>query len=241
MTASYGRIVAMSERAVTRGVVKLWWASVRESRTWIEEHERILDDEERERAARFRVEGARRRFVTGRVMLRRVLSHATGVSPEHLCFAFGAHGKPRLVDGGPCFNLAHSGDAVVLAVAEDEVGVDVEELRPLSTMDRLARRICTPRELAELPDLGAGARSAALLRLWTAKEAVLKALGSGIRGSMRSIEVSLDANGKLRLLSLQGEPTSWTLLDAPPPDGTVAAVAVARPSCRLESRRFLPA
>jgi 4'-phosphopantetheinyl transferase len=211
---------------------------VRESTTWIEEHEGLLDGEERERAARFRVEAARRRFVTGHVMLRRVLSDLTGVEPERLCFAFGEHGKPRLLDGGPYFNLAHSGDAVVLAVADDEVGVDVEELRPLSSTDRLARRICTPRELGELLARGVGARSAALLRLWTAKEAVLKALGSGIRGSMRSIEVSLDADGKLRLLSLQGEPTSWTLLDAPAPDGTVAAVAVARPSCRLESRPF---
>lgn len=231
----------MNKRAVNRGVVKLWWASVRESTTWIEEHEGLLDDEERDRAERFRVGAARRRFVIGRVMLRRVLSGFTGVEPERLCFAFSAYGKPRLVDGELCFNLAHSGDAVVLAVAEDEVGVDVEELRPLSTADRLARRICTPRELAELLALGAGVRSKAVLRLWTAKEAVLKALGSGIRGSMRSIEVSLDANGELRLLSLQGEPTSWTLLAAPPPDGMVAAVAVARPSCRLESRSFLPA
>lgn len=231
----------MCGRSLARGEVQLWWASVRESTTWIEKYERLLDDEERERAARFRVEAARRRFVTGHVMLRRVLSAVTGVEPGRLCFAFGAHGKPRLLDGGPYFNLAHSGDAVVLSVADDEVGVDVEELRPLATTDRLARRICTPRELGDLLALGPSPRGGALLRLWTAKEAVLKALGSGIRGSMRSIEVSLDANGKLGLLSLQGEPTSWTLLDAPAPEGMVAAVAVARPTCRLESRPFRPA
>jgi 4'-phosphopantetheinyl transferase len=173
-------------------------------------------------------------------MLRRVLADFTGVEPGRLCLAFGAHGKPRLVDGWPCFNLAHSGDAVVLAVADDEVGVDVEELRPLATTDRLARRICTARELGDLFALEENDRGDALLRLWSAKEAVLKALGSGIRGSMRSIEVSLDADGKLRLLGVQGKPSSWTLLDAPAPDGMVAAVAVARPSCWLESRHFHP-
>ena len=234
-------ITLRNQRALPADEVHLWWASVRESTTCIENYESLLDGEERERAARFRVEAARRRFITGRVMLRRVLSDFTGVEPERVCFAFGAHGKPRLVDGGPCFNLAHSGDAVVLAVAEDEVGVDVEELRPLSTTDRLARRICTPGELGDLLALGPSARSGALLRLWTSKEAVLKALGSGIRGSMRSIEVSLDTNGKLRLLGLRGKPSSWTLLDAPAPEGMVAAVAVARPSCRLESRHFRPA
>ncbi len=231
-------------------ITTLWWASVTASARYVDELLGLLDSEERARAARFRVEAARRRFVTARVMLRRVLSELTGTPPEALAFAFGSHGKPQLQSGRPRFNLAHSGDAVVLAVAENEVGVDVEELRALPSAERLAPRICTPRELEGLatkpgeicgPALEGIDRSEALLRLWTAKEAVLKGLGSGIAGGMRSVEVRVGDRGDLQLLEIAGETTSWIVLDAPAPDGAVAAVAVARPSCRLESRSFPPA
>lgn len=225
----------------TPGEVTVWWASITESAPEVARFESLLDSEERARAERFRVEAARHRFVTGRVMLRQILSSLTGVPPGRLTFTFGEHGKPQLEGGWPCFNLAHSGDSVVLAVADDEVGVDVEERRDLPNAHRLVSRICTPREAEFLLTLPEGDRNDGLLRLWTAKEAVLKTLGTGIAGSMRSIEVSVADHANPRLVRLGGETVSWSLLDVPPPDSAVAAAAVPRPSCRLETRRFQPA
>lgn len=229
----------MDGDTITPGEVRLWWTSVEESAPFVGSLQALLDEEDLERAARFRVEAARRRFVTARAMLRLILSRFTGVAPEHLTFVFGEHGKPRLETDGPCFNLAHSGDTVVVAVAGDHVGVDIEELRVLPNADRLARRICTPQELETLLSLPEPSRNDALLRLWTAKEAVLKALGSGIAGGMRSVEVMVDTEGQPLLLRLHGEAAPWSLLPSPQPVSAVATVAVPRLSCHLLSRPFL--
>ena len=216
----------MGSDTITPGEVRLWWTSVQQSAPLVKSMRALLDDDELQRAARFRVEAARHRFVTARAMLRLILARSTGIAPEHLTFVFGEHGKPRLETGGPCFNLAHSGDTVVVAVAVDQVGVDVEDLRALPNAERLARRICTPQELD------------ALLQLWTAKEAVLKALGSGIAGGMRSVEVAVDIEGQPHLLRLHGKAVAWSLLLTSLPSSALAAVAVPRLSCRLQARPF---
>ena len=228
----------MGSDTITPGEVRLWWTSVQQSAPLVKSMRALLDDDELQRAARFRVEAARHRFVTARAMLRLILARSTGIAPEHLTFVFGEHGKPRLETGGPCFNLAHSGDTVVVAVAVDQVGVDVEDLRALPNAERLARRICTPQELDALLSLSEPHRNDALLQLWTAKEAVLKALGSGIAGGMRSVEVAVDIEGQPHLLRLHGKAVAWSLLLTSLPSSALAAVAVPRLSCRLQARPF---
>lgn len=228
----------MNDDPIAPGEVKLWWTSVQESAPLVESLQSLLDEDELQRAVRFRVEAARRRFVTARAMLRLVLARSTGIPPEQLAFAFGKHGKPRLATGRPCFNLAHSGDTAVVAVAGEPVGVDVEELRALPNGRRLADRICTPTELDTLGSLPEAERDSALLRLWTCKEAVLKTLGSGIGGGMRSVEVDADPGRPPRLLRLQGKASPWSLLQAPLPAEVVCTVAVCSESSRLSTHPF---
>ena len=228
----------MNDNRIDPGEVKLWWTSVQGSESLVESLQALLDEDELQRAARFRVEAARRRFVTARAMLRLILARSTGIPPEQLTFAFGEHGKPRLETGGPCFNLAHSGDTVVIAVARDHVGVDVEELRVLPNADRLARRICTPSELDTLGSLPEAERDPALLRLWTCKEAVLKALGSGIGGGLRSVEIDAGPDRPPQLLRIQGKASPWSLLGAFLPVEAVCTAAILRESSHLSTHPF---
>jgi len=177
----------------------------------IEGLRRILDESERKRADRFRIAAARRRFIGARAVLRSILGRTIGVDAEDVAFAYGKHGKPRLAAGGPCFNASDSGDIVVVALASDEIGVDVEVVRPLNRLERLARRICTDREIEALEKMSNTDRHAALLRLWTCKEAGLKAIGTGLSGGMRNVEVDLEPGRPLRLRQLCGEIDGWTL------------------------------
>jgi phosphopantetheinyl transferase len=126
-------------------------------------------------------------------------------------------GAKPWAEGGPHFNLSHSGELALIAVCADApVGVDLEADRRLRNPPGLARRICTDRELAAVtasPDL-----NAALLRLWVRKEAVAKAEGGGLSTALSGIDV-LDP-----LVDARG--TSWCVHDlAPPGPGYVAAVA----------------
>ena len=86
----------------------------------------------------------------------------------------GANGKQYLKNGSICFNISHSGDYVVLATADCEVGVDIEKIAPYS--GAVAARCFTERELEWLQTQKT---DEAFCRLWTAKESIMKATGLG--------------------------------------------------------------
>ena len=105
----------------------------------------MLDRAEQERAARFRCPADRVRFLVGRAALRQVLGTWLDCDPAALRFRYGPHGKPVL-DGSeqttPHFNLAHSGNLILLAFHPSRpVGVDVERLRPGLDWRPIARRV----------------------------------------------------------------------------------------------------
>lgn len=131
------------------------------------------------RAGSFRRSDDRRRFVTGRAMINSLVRDL-GVLPQQLHIeprpVIPGEGKPWLVaeDGRPMphISLSHSGDHVVLAWSTDaEIGVDVETSTVLTGCD--AAGFLAPIELANEPD------APGLLRTFTRKEAVLKAIGLG--------------------------------------------------------------
>ncbi|KUO13814.1 4'-phosphopantetheinyl transferase family protein [Streptomyces sp. DSM 15324] len=146
----------------------------------------------------------RDRFLVGCALSRRLLGELLGVPPEdvplrRVCPTCGGpHGKPRLaVPAGYAgyaeydFSVTHSGDVVGVAVCRGaRVGLDVEEAGTPLDVDAAARTALSARESAALYALPPDARGAAFLRIWTRKEAVLKALGVGLRAPLRQLEVS---------------------------------------------------
>lgn len=194
------------------GEVQLWWASLEMGDSEMRRLRHMLDQEELRRAERFRVATAARRFIGARSALRTVLGKATGVDPAEVKFLLGEHGKPRLPGGGPFFNASDSGDYVVVALSSAEVGVDIELERGVRNHDRLARRICTDRELEMLARAPEKNREALLLRLWTCKEAALKAVGIGLSGGARNVEAVITVNGAPRLSRILDVADHWSLL-----------------------------
>lgn len=98
-------------------------------------------------------------------------------------------GKPQLADfSAPQFSLSHSGDWVICAVGSQPLGADVE--LPRCTM-QMARRFFHPSEVKYLETLSALKQKIALCRLWTAKEAFLKALGHGFATAPNCFYVDL--------------------------------------------------
>lgn len=101
---------------------------------------------------------------------------------EH--WIIGEHGKPRLAAGKPFFNLSHSATTVAVVVSEEgEVGIDVEEIKP--HVKGFASRYFGVDEQAAVE--AAVDPTAELCRIWSAKEAVGKALGTGLSGGIRTI------------------------------------------------------
>ena len=143
----------------------------------------LLSTDERERAARLRHPLHRQRFVLAHAFLRRTLGERLGRHPAKLMFDHGPAGKPLLDD--LYFNLSHSGDLAAVALSTRlPVGVDIEALQPIDAQS-LARVHFTPSEAALLADLTDPLP--AFYRLWTRKEAVLKAHGLGIGHSLAEL------------------------------------------------------
>lgn len=139
-----------------------------------------LTPEERERAARFRFDEDRDRWVRSRAVARRILARRVGIAPAEVPWTEGPRGKPRL-GGSLDFNLSHSGPLFALALSSvGPVGVDLEVVEPLPRMERVAARVFSEEEWAPAEGFDREGRVRFFYRLWTAKEAVLKYLGTGL-------------------------------------------------------------
>jgi 4'-phosphopantetheinyl transferase len=164
-----------------------------------------LAKDERERAAEFQLEAPRRRYVAARAALRHLLGNYLGASAADVQLTVDRNGKPRLdrhahhvneLDWR--FNVAHSGSLIAIAVTQScEVGIDVEQQRAVQHSEQIARRYFHSAEHDEIREASPADRDATFLRCWTAKEAVLKAVGTGIIGSLSELRVptAMDARG----------------------------------------------
>ena len=143
-----------------------------------------------ERAARFVPAQDRRRFARCRRALREILGGLLGEHAGSLRFRTIGRGKPELdcpgTAGGPPplrFNVSHSSHLAVIAICNGrELGVDLEQQRPISEAERIVESFFSVAEQAEFATIAHEARSLAFVRGWTRKEAILKGLGVGIAG-----------------------------------------------------------
>ena len=129
--------------------------------------------------------GARRRYVLCRAALRAILCVNLGCENERLTFGEHRHGKPyALVDAIPAqisFNVSHSGKHGLVAVApEGQIGVDVEERTTRRDFSRLIEAAFGPDEQSGLKLEHARGEFQLFFKLWTVKEALIKALGTGL-------------------------------------------------------------
>lgn len=225
----------------------LHWTSLVEFEGLFSDLLKRLPEQERERAARFQIISARHRFILARTVLRQALGTTLGADPDGLIFAAGEHGKPHLTGSGitdpPHFNLSHSGDLVILATAGSDVGVDIENLRPIRNAKKLAHRFFSPAERKSVFEHEGEARDRAFLRIWTQKEAYLKATGLGVGMPLRAVETEPDPQAPPRLHAVSGDQDTaarWTLLEAEIPDA-ICTVAIRGSAPPLLVDRFTPA
>ncbi len=194
-----------------------------------------LSPGERERAARFRLEKHRSRFVAARGTLRELIGKYLGCGPESVEFNYGANGKPHLVEASLEFNASHSEDYALYAFTLTvPLGVDIEQVRAIASLEAIAQSFFSPAERAELLRISAAGRLEAFFNCWTRKEAFVKAVGDGLSYPLDRFDVSLSEPA--RLLTIDGSTSSaseWSLFTVAPARGYVGAVAIRGSGFRL--------
>jgi len=193
---------------------------------------RVLSEEEKHRASRFRSQSLQSDFIVARGTLRLLLGAYLRLNPAQLIFEYSAHGKPSLTAPHHWldFNLSHTDGLVVYALAMNRrVGVDVEKLRSDFDTDKLARRFFSTAEQATLESLPPADRHQAFYLCWSRKEAYIKARGEGLSHPLHRFDVSLEVGSRHALLQTRPDPQEagrWMLSDLALQPGYAAAVAL---------------
>jgi len=106
----------------------------------------LMNPQRREKIQRLKGEASQKRTLAGEWLSRRLLSHVTGQNPGFFSISPDEYGKPQLENFSDIFfNISHSKNTIVAAVCDEKIGVDIEEIRPVSP--KLAKKICTAEEL----------------------------------------------------------------------------------------------
>jgi 4'-phosphopantetheinyl transferase len=201
------------------GSVDVWSCSLEGGETVVKRCHAWLSEEEQVRAARFVRPGDQTRFTLAHGGLRFILGRYESVEPATLRFRTGATGKPALLDrqGDPArlrFNLSHSHGRMLVAVAQGyDVGVDLEQIRDNLEPLKLAERFYTAQEYDSIARRPACDQALQFYRLWVAKEAFLKAQGTGIP-SLPQCEIhdaSSSSRASVRITRQSSLQEGWTI------------------------------
>lgn len=194
---------------IGRDEIHVWLAGIRVPADTFARMSDVLDDEERNRVARFRFHDDRARSTVARAALRHLLGSYLDRDPRELRFTTGEQGKPALPGNELEFNVSHSGERVAIAIGTaTPVGIDIEHDRGIEDAVTLAHRFFSPNEAAAVerdPSL--------FLPIWTAKESVIKAIGGGLSIDLASFEAFASPARFVPVANL----TDWHVLALPMP------------------------
>lgn len=216
----------------------MWSVDLRLDSASLAELRRTLSADEENRAQSFRSAADKDSSIASHGILRALLARYTRQRSEQLTFSDGPNGKPALTsssnDKDVQFNLAHSGDHALIAIASGrEVGVDIERVMQQDDHERIARRFFSPLELASFLEYPDTQRAVAFFRHWVRKEAYLKARGFGLTRHEQGFDVPLTEAKVSVFVHVDG--TTWTAHELSSVPGYAAAIVAQGTDWRLRS------
>ncbi len=164
-------------------------------------------------------------------VLRLLVARRVGIEAEAIEIGRDARGRPVVhwPATGLHVTISHSAGYIACAVAERELGIDIERDDRVEADAPLADRICTRTERDQLDRTPPAQRRRSLVRLWTRKEALVKALGVGLVLDFAAIDVSSDTP----ILSGAVQ-AGWTLRDLPAPSEYCMTLAARARQVRVD-------
>ncbi|AFY72802.1 phosphopantetheinyl transferase [Synechococcus sp. PCC 7502] len=208
----------------------IWSISLNVSSSEIRSLELLLTQDEKARADRYRFDIHRHRFIVARANLRIILGKYLNLAPEEIKFIYNAKGKPTLaldqnLDRNFQFNLSHSEDMAVCAVTLNSlVGIDLEFQKPRDAFPNLANRFFSKEE-AQI--ISTSTDPNIFLKVWTVKEAYLKATGEGL--DKLSQVSTIWKEGEIIGLKVNQIPLNWMIYQFSYPQGYIGALVSSIP------------
>jgi 4'-phosphopantetheinyl transferase len=221
--------------------VHVWRLGLEQANFDISQLTPILSHDERIKAASFRFERDRWRFIIGRGILRKILASYIGTNPDQIEFYYGAYGKPFLKGFGSediHFNLTHSHYLILYAFARHRmVGIDVEHCRSVPEFEQMAHRILSVTEKLRFKLLRNEQRTRVFLERWTLQEAKVKAMGIGLNEPNRHDCISNHID-ELCPSEVNLDRRSWSIVPLAPAPCYTGSLAVEGHGWRLRFFHF---
>ena len=219
----------------------VWVASLNRSQGQLNQFWQHLSKDEQARANRFYFDHDRAHYIVARGLLRQLLGTYLQLPAAQIEFAYGDHGKPELppalAESGVRFNISHAQGVALLAFARQrEVGVDIEQVRPLDDGEQIAERFFSANEVAVFTAVPAEQKPQAFFNCWTRKEAFIKVIGEGLSCPLDSFDVTLKPGEPAELLQVKGSREAaahWKLENLEPATGYAGAIIAERRDWRL--------
>ncbi|ABG53648.1 MAG: 4'-phosphopantetheinyl transferase superfamily protein [Trichodesmium sp. St16_bin4-tuft] len=217
--------------------VHIWSTNLKLSSDKIEELSTILSPDEKNRANKFYFEKDKNRFIIARGTLRTILSRYLNIEPKKLQFTYSDRGKPYLKNTSILFNLSHSQDLALYGITKiNLIGIDLEYIRPMNDAVNLAKRFFSLQEYKLISQLPPQKQQETFFKIWTCKEAYLKATGDGLAGHLEKVEICLTPEKPVEFFSINGDieaASHWYLYQFIPQPNYIAAVVVAEKNQKL--------
>jgi 4'-phosphopantetheinyl transferase len=197
----------------------------------------LLSSAEKTRCAAFHMEKHRAEYALSHAMLRLALSEYAPVKPEEWQFLTGEKGKPEIaspaLDTPLFFNLSHTdGFAVCVAGRVRQLGVDVESMSRKASHEELAKRFFAPSEYEYLRALRPSLQREAFFRIWTLKEAYIKADGKGLSIPLESFHFRFSAGNPATITlesNAESNPHAWSFFELQPSPDHRVSIGVRNP------------
>jgi len=191
----------------------------------------LLSSDEQKKAERYRFEKNTRQYIQARGILRELLGEYLNCSPRRIEFDYNTYDKPTLKPQSKLkFNVSHSGQMALLAFNwGDEIGVDIEDSTREIEIDVVAKHFFSPNEVTTLTALPLSEQQTTFFNCWTRKEAIIKALGTGLAFPLNQFEVSMKIGSPARLLATHWDPeeaANWYMASFSPAENYIGAFAV---------------
>ena len=221
--------------------IQIWRAELNWPSELLQQFEHILSPDELARVQRYRRECDRIHFTAARGILRTILSRYLDQNPEKLQFNYTQRGKPFLESANSSpnlqFNLSHSeGKALYVIALDRQVGIDLEYIRPIAVQE-LAKRFFSPKEYEILSVLPPQQQPLGFFKLWTCKEAYLKATGEGLAG-LQQAEIAIELSELLQITVASQLISGWSLQPLDLGSDYAAAVAVEGEAYQMQCWQF---
>ncbi len=222
------------------GEIHIWNLSLNISDSEYALYKDTLSEKELTRIDYYKFQEVKISFVASHGALRILLSKYLNIPPELLKIGRHKKGKPYSIDDhGLYFNMSNSGKLAVIVFSRDsEVGIDIEQIRPLPDLDEMIKNNFTPKEI-KLIHGKPNEKMNRFFRFWTVKEAYLKAIGEGMRLRPDQVEFNFE-NDIIKQPSIKGvfEEVDWNLREFSPNSQYVGTVAYQKEDAIINQLEF---